>query len=226
MYFYEKRQITRWFLLALAAMNSYCIAYAFSRGAYLAALAGVLVFAWLARKLRLLFVVAVLLATLVAADSSILPNAVTERFQSIFATEEERDESAQSRVLLWESAYDEFKEHPVLGIGFNSFKQINELGKDTHNFYIKILVESGLVGLLLLIAFLFASLRSGWLLFKIASDPFLKTLATGFLACMAALMIANLFGDRFSHYPLISYLFVYLAMIVRGIELSRAESAP
>jgi hypothetical protein len=45
----------------------------------------------------------------------------------------------------------------------------------------------------------------------------------GFLACLTAIIIGNYFGDRFTHYPLISYFYVYLALVMKALEWSNGE---
>jgi hypothetical protein len=75
----------------------------------------------------------------------------------------------------------------------------------------------------LFVSLILASLRLAVRLLGTARDPFLKALACGFIPCLTAIVVGNFFGDRFSYYPLISYFFVYMAMIVRGIEWSGTD---
>lgn len=219
--FQETNKKLRWLLFAAVAMNAYSLLYAFSRGAYLSSLIALVVFAFLNGKVRLVVCSLLLILLLSTFGAKVIPTAVVERFDSAFVKEEELDESAKSRSVLWDIALDRFVESPILGVGLGNFRKLNSYGKDTHNYYVKILVESGVVGFVGLTVFLVAAFRQGIKLYLIAKDPFLKALSSGFIACMVAMLIGNFFGDRFTYYPLISYFFVYLAMVVKGIEMSK-----
>ena len=222
--FYEKRRLHKMFLFIAVSLNFFCIIYGLSRGAYLSIILGIAIYAWLVGRLKLVIIAAIIFSILISFDANILPNAVTERFQSTFVSETERDESVQLRIILWDIAVNEFLSNPLTGVGFTSFKNVNEYHMDTHNFYLKVLVETGIIGLGLFSSFLVACFKISFKLYKEATDPFLKALATGFIPCLFALLLSNLFGDRFSHYQLISYFFVYLAMVVRGVEWSSTKS--
>lgn len=219
----EERRWPRRFLFLCVGLNCYSLVYSFSRGAYLSAMIGIVVFAWISGRMKKLVGILAVILLLTVVGAQVLPKAVTERFESTYAGEEERDESAQSRLVLWDIAMQKFGENPLLGIGFNNFKKINEYGKDTHNYYVKLLVEGGIVSLALYLSLVIAACRLGIRLLRTADDPFLQALASGFLPCLAAIFVGNFFGDRFSYYPLISYFFVYMAMIARGVEWSGAD---
>lgn len=219
--FKESDRRIRLFLYAVACMNIYTIVYGFSRSAYLSSLAAAALLFFLSGKTKQLVLISIVLVILSAAGVKVLPNAVFERFDSAFVETEELDDSVQKRLILWDVAKDKFASSPLVGIGYQNFKKENQFGMDTHNFYLRTLAEGGMAGFLIIVAFMVHALRKGIELFKTATDPFLKALATGFIPCMVAMMIGNYFGDRFTHYPLISYLFVYLAMVAKGVEISR-----
>jgi len=42
------------------------------------------------------------------------------------------------------------------------------------------------------------------------------------LGCITTFLIGNMFGDRFSHYPLVTYFWVYLALVLRALFLCEA----
>lgn len=206
------------FLILCAGFNIYCLIYSFSRGAYLSSLVGLAVYCWFTKRIKTMLVALSVASALFTAGLDIFPNAVTERFNSVFVEEEERDESAQSRIILWEIAMDKIQKTPVFGVGFNNFHKMNKYGKDTHNYYVKMLTEGGSVGLVFLLSFLIAAYRRGLKLYRTSDDMSTKKLAAGFLACMVVIIVGNLFGDRFTYYPLISYFFVYLAIVVKTLE--------
>ena len=81
-------------------------------------------------------------------------NVVSERIISIG---NERDESLAWRGVVWESALKSFAEAPVLGIGFGKSVPV-ELSdyqayvevRDMHNSWLALLIQTGIIGILLL----------------------------------------------------------------------------
>jgi len=60
------------------------------------------------------------------------------------------------RTAFWTLAIEEFKKHPIFGIGWGEFQKINPRGWHAHNIYVQILCETGIVGFsLYLIWFLY-----------------------------------------------------------------------
>ena len=217
--FIENKWI-KYYLYFVVLLNVYCIIYGFSRGAYLALIVGLIVWAIVSSKVKYLFSALMLILLLVTVGVNVLPKATVDRFDMTFTDGEDRDESAESRIVFWELAFDYYLQNPIIGIGYRNFPKVNPSGLDTHNYFVKVLVENGTIGLIAL----FILLRSFWKkireLQRKARDPFLEGFAIGMIPCMVALLIGNLFGDRFTHYPLISYFFVYMAIVCRGIEIS------
>ena len=85
-------------------------------------------------------------------------------------------QSNSERLLMWQSAWQMFKDHPVLGIGYGQYAQayqtqyISPLAKEkhlqhAHNNFMQILAECGLVGfsafVLMLVYFSYFALK-GW----------------------------------------------------------------
>jgi len=219
----EQEKKRKWFLFACVAMNIYSLLYAFSRGAYLASMVGLVVFCWYNRKLRLLFAGVAIIFGLLATGVDVFPKSVTERFNSSFVEQEELDESVQIRLILWQVAINKFQSSPLVGIGFGNFKKMNDYGLDTHNYYVKLLCEGGIVSFLAFILIVTSSFKYGFRLLKRSVDPYLQKIAICFLACVTALIIGNYFGDRFTHYPLIAYFYVYLAIVMKALEWSDSE---
>jgi len=220
----EKNRKYKWLLFGCIAMNLYSVLYSFSRGAYLSVIVGLIVFCLLNKKIKLVFITALLLFILFSSGVDIFPNAVTERFNSSFVEEDNLESSAKTRLVLWSIAMDKFSNSPIVGVGFGNFKKMNEFGLDTHNYYVKLLVEGGLIGFFAFIPIIIVSIRKGLLLLNDSKSEFVKKLAIGFLACLSALVVGNYFGDRFTPYPLIAYFYVYLAIITKVCEWSRNKN--
>jgi O-antigen ligase len=134
------------------------------------------------------------------------------------------DASAQERVMLWSDAMELFRQNPVFGTGFLTYAELSRVGsyKDTHNFYLKMLVETGLVGLCLFILQLLLLLREGMRLFTRARDSLLSLIGLGYAAMIVAATIVNLFGDRWM-FQVDSNLWILLGCVICGSSLA-AES--
>lgn len=219
----QERRWARWLLISLSIMNFYCVVYGFSRGAYIGVLVGGIVFCIVHSRIRWLVFSLLLLLLLSAIGVKTLPTATIQRWNMAFTDEKDRDKSAESRVVFWKLAFDYYLENPIVGIGYQNFPKINPAGLDTHNYFIKVMVENGTIGIVALLFFLARCWCSIKFLLRKARDPFFRALAMGMIPCMISLLIGNMFGDRFTHYPLIAYFFVYMAIIARGIDITERE---
>ncbi len=196
--------------------------FSYSRGAYLAALS-VMVFLGLFKKKSLLILSFILLLSW----HTLLPSSVVERIEMTKTESGELERSASLRLNLWDHAMNLFKQNPIFGVGFGGFAYTVPEGmhlRDTHNFYLKILSEQGIIGLFLLLLIFYKAFKSGWRLFKMSKEPFYKGLGFGFLGCIIAFIVTNMFGERFSYFVLGSYFWALWGLVDRGILLSHTES--
>jgi O-antigen ligase len=195
--------------------------FSYSRGAYMAGLA-VLVFFGLAKKKSLLILVVVL----AIAWQILLPSSVVERIRMTKGEGGQIEESAAIRLDLWDHAFRLFEEHPVIGIGFGGYEFTIREGRwtDTHNYYLKMLAEQGVIGFGLLILTLFLASRSGWRLLKAGKNGFDKGLGLGFMGCIVAVATTNLFGDRWSYFEMGSYFWVFWGLVDRAALMSSSPA--
>jgi putative inorganic carbon (hco3(-)) transporter len=217
----------RWFQLgsiALALFAANCVMYSFSRGGYVAVLAGWF-FIGLVKRRKLL----VLLALFGISWASLVPNAVRERVLMTYDPEQgELDHSAQLRVELWTDAMEMFQSSPILGTGFNTYaymKRVHDYA-DTHNIYLKVLVETGIVGLLLFLWLLGKTFLIGWKTFRRVREPFYAALGLGLAAWIVCTAVANLFGDRWTYLQINGYLWVLAGLVSRALVIESEEKFP
>lgn len=201
------------------ACMSLGVLYAYSRTGYVSLILGLLV-VMLAWRGRWKLILPLLL--LAALTPSLLPTSVVERFDSTTVEASKRDESTEKRFEYWQVAWDNFVRHPITGTGYHTFhhREINPYAKDTHNLYLRTLAEGGLVGTVMLVGLLLAILRTA--IRELAQAPsrsWRYGLALGLLGAVLALICGNLFGDRFSYYPVIAYFWVYVALVMKARHL-------
>jgi O-antigen ligase len=129
-------------------------------------------------------------------------------------------------VILWTDAINMFKANPVVGTGFLTYALMGRVGsyKATHNFSLKMLVETGLTGLLLFLVQLLLFTRTGLQLFSRARDSFLSLIGLGFACLMLTAAIVNIFGDRWMFIQVDSNLWILLGCTLCGISLASVKA--
>lgn len=218
-YGFVKRTSAKLGILALLGTCCYCLLYAFSRGGYFGLVIGALVVGLL--RMRSLLVV---LFFVLVAWQVVLPTSVQERITMTTADADSTkgdqfDPSAQTRIVLWKDAIDLFERNPITGTGFATYALMGRVGpyRDTHNYYIKILAETGVVGLGLFLMLLWKLVKAGGTLYYGSEDPFWRAIGLGFLALIMSAIVLNFFGDRWTYQQLDGYLWVALGCVIRGL---------
>jgi O-antigen ligase len=194
--------------------------YTFSRAGYLAVIFSVFVLAVL--KDRKLFLV---LGAFLLTWQIVVPTAVSERVNMTQNADGELEASAQERVTLWQDAEKSIARSPIVGEGFATFQLQEHVGdlKDTHNWYVKVMVETGIIGLIMAFFLLQQMLAVSFRLFRRATDPLYQGLGLGLFLAICASIIANFFGDRWTYVEITGFLWVLTAAAIRATELSASE---
>lgn len=215
---YDRVKWRRLFLLATVALGLHPLLFSFSRGAY-AATIGVLVFFGVVKKRSLL----ILALILFISWQTLLPSSVVDRIKMTSGGPRGPESSVAVRLDLWNRAVELFEKNPIFGVGFGGFElSVPDKAeiKNTHNLYLKILSEQGVIGLSLLALTFFMALKSGQRLFNRGGTPFQKGLGFGFLGCTVAFIITNMFGDRWSYFVLGDYFWIVWGLVDREILMS------
>lgn len=220
---FEKRKYAKAGLWLLVAASSYCVLFSFSREAYAGALFGLLVLGLFQKRWVL-----VALAFFLFSWQTLVPTSVRERVLMTYDVQDKTlDSSAQERVAIWDDAVQLFEQNPILGMGFDTYEWKPRVGefRDTHNYYLKVVVETGIVGLMLFLLLLAQTTRIGWKLYRSAQDPFFKSLGLGFLLYLACVWVVNFFGDRWLYLQVDGFFWVILALVVRAQIMVNEEVA-
>lgn len=146
----------RWLAFLCAGLMAHTIMFAFSRGGMLALIVlGLVTFLLMdKRPAHLLF-----FALAVAVALSLAGPEVRDRFLKTFASEEERDESAQSRIDMWKQCLVLVQENPIFGVGPDNwgYQAEGRFGwgtrKEAHSLWMQTAAEMGIVGVGLLLGF-------------------------------------------------------------------------
>jgi putative inorganic carbon (HCO3(-)) transporter len=217
-----KRPRVKLVLYSLVGMTLLTTLYTFSRAAYIAVLVSAFCLALVKDRKLIIVLVAFMFTWQV-----LLPAAVTERVSMTHNSDGKLDESAQERVDLWTQSRDIFLRSPIFGAGFSSFQYGNHTDnlKDTHNYFVKVLVETGVIGFFFFVALLIQLIIAGYRLFRKAEDPLYKALGLGFFLAMISCTIANLFGDRWTYVEINGLLWALAGAVLRADALSTTTDA-
>jgi probable O-glycosylation ligase (exosortase A-associated) len=210
----------RWWQKAIAAASAafmlHAILFSYSRGGMLGLIAmGLAAFVIMPKGPReyAAAVIVVLLALRLAGPS------VRERFQTSFAKEEERDASAESRLILWTACFDTMMRHPIFGVGPDHMplEIVNygfKKGKESHTLWLQLGAELGLPGMIMIMLYYFIC---GVRLVPIARansppDPWLAYLARMVIAALCGFALSAQFVSvEFLEAP------YYIALIGGGV---------
>jgi O-antigen ligase len=217
---FERKRLLRVGLIALAVFSAFCIAYSLSRGGYAAILAGCF-FIGLIKVRKLLVLVILFLATWKAW----VPTAVRERVLMTYDSQERTfDNSAETRLTLWEDAADVIRSNPLFGTGFQTYAYMHRVRnyEDTHNYFLKVLAETGLLGLVLFLAILYKTFWAGFRLFRQSSDPFLGSVGLGLAGWVICATVANCFGDRWTYPQISGYMWILSGLVASGLAITEA----
>jgi putative inorganic carbon (HCO3(-)) transporter len=205
----------------LVALTVFATMYTFSRGAYLSLIVSIFILG-LVKDRKLLVVLGVFLVTW----QTVVPTAVRERVNMTENSNGKLEASAQERVELWQNAERSILSSPILGNGYATFQLGEHLDglEDTHNWYVKILEETGLVGFIIYIFMFQQLIATSYRLFKRATDPLYRGLGLGLFVAIFSTLVSNCFGDRWTYIEITALLWVLAASAIRATQFM--ESGP
>jgi len=168
-----------------------------SRSSYLAIVPALMVLGYMAdRRLIILG----LLAIALLVSPLFLPKAVITRIMYTFTQPEEQgqirigelrlDTSTSARLKSWSEALQDWPKHPLLGYGVTGYQFVDAQ-------FPRILVESGILGLIAFFYLLFSIFRVALGNLKELKTPYFQGLTIGFLAGFAGLVVHAIGANTF-----------------------------
>jgi O-antigen ligase len=196
---------------------------------WLPALTAVLVITWLRSK-RAALGLLLALAVLATLQWSFIQQEVFE--------EAERDGSYE-RLTLWDLNLELIREHPLVGTGPAGYAIYYmtyhpEEARSTHNNYLDIIAQTGIIGLLCWLWLMAAAAREAWLALRHAPPGWPRTLSLAAAGGLAGAVVAMALGDwvlPFAYnqgiegyrYTVFSWMFLGVLISVRQQVAPRAE---
>lgn len=203
--FLEKKISGRWQWLAgcLFILNSVALMFNLTRGAWLAVASVVLlILIYYILKCNKLAVLSLIVLIAFGASISSYPPFI-KRLGSIT---DANYQSNTERILIWHSAFNMFKDHPVTGVGLGQYKDnyqhkyISHKAKEpklshAHNNFMQMLAENGIIGfagfLTLIFCFIFYSFKR----FIEENNPYALMMCVSSLALVLQGMTEYNFGN-------------------------------
>ncbi len=233
--FIKSRLFGKLLCMVNAALTLNTLVLLRSRGSFLAAIVAFFIAIFLAeKKYRLLIISGALLTGIVFF--SLTDTFFWNRISTIEAEGQNRDSSAEGRLVFWGVAWQMAEDHP-LGIGADNFKKYivqyspHSKGRDTHSTYFRCLAEIGFQGLFVLLYLIYNSFK---ILFRIRKDTSddedhirIRLYAYGITVALASYLIAGMFItmtyiEEF-YWMLLIPLFLKRALIIADISQDTAE---
>jgi O-antigen ligase len=206
----------------LAVFSVICLMYSLSRGGYAAFLVG-WIFIGVVQQRKLLVLFGLFLFTWTA----VVPNAVRERVFMTYDADRGLDRTSMQRVRLWDDALVVARTNPLLGTGFDTYAYMGRVGtwNDTHNIYLKVVVETGFIGLALFLGILWKFFRIGWTAFRISREPLVQGLGLGLCGWIVSTAVANFFSDAWTYLQVDGYLWMLAGLVCRALILEQEKRA-
>jgi O-antigen ligase len=200
--------------LLIAVLALACLVFTLSRGAWLVFFFSfVLLGLWLDKR------VIIILLIIVCITPVVVPS-VYNRVAYMLSPEYIQSSSQGGRIALWSQAIDYWQGDPVVGLGMGRFgggvaiANFPQSAYSVDNFYIKLAVELGLIGLSAFIYLLLSALRLAKTALERTGDRHLRKVGTGILTGLIGVMGHNMVENMFE-FPLMAvYFWFFLGILV------------
>ena len=108
-----------------------------------------------------------------------------------------------------------------MGNGYATFQIVPHVHglEDTHNWYVLVMVETGIIGLIMAFILFEQIIAMAYRLFTQAKDPLYQGLGLGLGLAMCSCIVANCFGDRWTYLEITGPLWVLAGAAARAVHL-------
>ncbi|MBC2580240.1 O-antigen ligase [Clostridium sp. DJ247] len=222
---YEKVKTKKIFYSLLSILAFVNLILTGSRNAIIGIVIGLVMLAILYNRKLLIFIFVFGIMALFIPEIRSRLIAITDKTQN------------QSRVYLWEIAKKMIKDHPLFGVGNGNYVSLHDKYteiypqykfytdvKTTHNSYLKIESELGIIGGVSFIGILISALVQVKQFINNTKHRFYKFFYTGFLASMVAFYFMNLSDNLFFVPKTTAYFWILLAISQGSMFSARNKS--
>lgn len=220
----------RLLLVASVVLGTWGVMLSVSRGAIFSLAVALLYIAFRSSRLAVVLVIIALATSPLWTPESMKERITSTQVEAEGTDEVELEGSAAARVETWTVIMKLVSEHPIEGVGFAGLGYVlqetgaglglYEVKDSSHNTFLRIWGEMGLIGLAVFIGLLIACIRLGLAGVRVAANPFDRQLSIGLVAAVIALVISCAFGDRFFRFEIVGS-FWMLCGLVNDLWLER-----
>ena len=216
-----QRRAVKLLLLGAIGVSGTFLLLTYTRSAWIATLAGLLVVAFYQGKrlVPILGFAVVLVVMLVPSVASRFSDLSTETTQSGAA-----GNSLVWRFEYWQQAL-ELSENPIIGAGLRTVQASTDVSKEPHNDFIRVYVETGLIGLSAYLWFLVSLARSARRSIRNTRTPLEHSVAVGFAGCLAAFLLLSLVSNVISQLVILWYFLAFAVAAAAGPRLERRPTS-
>jgi len=225
------RSVQKWLLLLGFSVIALAIMATSSRGALISLIAIVMLGAIIDRRLWQVALPGLLVGGLATL---LLPQMFVDRLQAIVTL----SDRAAGRIDIWLVALRMIPSHPILGVGLGNFERAFDRylpdtsglaygvrrGMASHNIFLNVQSELGVIGLFLFAAFITISIRSGLLAvmnLRQAGSPEVAALALAAWLSLVGILIVGLFIDV--QYWKLFWLLLALPEVMRRLSVESLQ---
>jgi putative inorganic carbon (hco3(-)) transporter len=212
-----QRRSIKLLLLSAIGISGTFLLLTYTRSAWIATLAGLLVVAFYQGK-RLVPIMGFAVVLVV-----LLVPSVAERFSDL--STETTQSGAAGNSLVWRFEYWkqalELSENPIVGAGLRTVQASTDVSKEPHNDFIRVYVETGLIGLSAYLWFLVSLARSARRSIRNTRSPLEHAVAVGFAGCLAAFLLLSLVSNVISQLVILWYFLAFAVAAAAGPRLER-----
>ena len=190
-----------------------CMILTYSRGCWLGLILGIFVFILMAYPKLLLPV-----GLLCPFSIFFIPESIITRITSIGNLQ---DGSTAFRVYLWKCTLDMIKDiWPTgIGLGTNAFLESYRpyaveavLAPHSHNTFLHVMCESGIVGLIVFVLILYFTIRQLFISYKETENKNVKIISSALVSGLAALTVQAMFDNTLYNYRMYMIYFAIIAV--------------
>ena len=213
---YAKNLWYKLFAAGISGLLLMAMALTYSRGGYVSLAVAVMVFLILVEK-RLI----VLFAAALVALPFVLPAGIIARIASIV---DFTDSSTVYRISIWQASLRMLGDFWMAGIGqgaeaynsvypFYAFSAVT--AQHSHNLFLQIFIETGLVGILVFLGILACFFRTQFSFMRNCDDWRRRLLSAAMVSAVIAFLVQGMFDHNFHNYRvmLVFYLFLGIASV-------------
>lgn len=131
-------------------------------------------------------------------------------------------ENPNSRVSIWTGTITELSKQPLLlFLGRGKSAQLE--GGQSHNYYLQVLTETGIVGSFLFFILILSIIKIAWQGFAKSKDSFTIGLSAGLLTATVAILLLSMYQESFQVVKIAEVYWVFTAITMAGMRLSNAS---